>query len=117
MELLGIKRSKARARAIELLKDVGLEKKLNKFPAQLSGGEQQRVAIARALANNPAVILADEPTGNLDEDNAIMIFSLLRDLNKSKNCTIIVATHDVAHAEKFVSRAVTIKSRKIVDLW
>jgi len=91
MELIGIPRKEARKRAMELLRIVGMEKNANKFPSQLSGGEQQRVAIARALANNPRIILADEPTGNLDEKNAIAIFNLFKELNE-RGVTILLAT-------------------------
>ncbi|MCL5948922.1 MAG: ABC transporter ATP-binding protein [Candidatus Bathyarchaeota archaeon] len=82
------------ARVVELVKMVGLEQRLNHFPAQLSGGEQQRVAFARALANDPELILADEPTGNLDQKNAQKIVQVLQ-LLKSQGKTIIVSTHDV----------------------
>ncbi len=80
-------------RVNELLKSVGLQNRLNHFPAQLSGGEQQRVALARALANDPSLILADEPTGNLDATNTQKIIDLLK-LLKEKRKTIIVSTHD-----------------------
>lgn len=81
-------------RVEELLKTVGLESRANHFPSQLSGGEQQRVAFARALSNDPELILADEPTGNLDPKNAQKIFQVLK-LLKSKGKTVIVATHDL----------------------
>ncbi|MDX1814195.1 MAG: ABC transporter ATP-binding protein [Candidatus Bathyarchaeia archaeon] len=81
------------ARVTELLKIVGLQHRLNHFPAQLSGGEQQRVAFARALANDPDIVLADEPTGNLDTKNGQKITQMLRQL-KADGKTIIVATHD-----------------------
>ena len=81
-------------RVTELLKTVGLESRENHFPSQLSGGEQQRVAFARALANDPELILADEPTGNLDTKNAQKIIQVLQ-LLKSKEKTVIVSTHDL----------------------
>ncbi len=79
----------------DLLKRVGLSHRLTHFPNELSGGELQRVAVARALANNPEVLLADEPTGNLDTKNAQELFSLFRNLNREEGLTIIVATHNV----------------------
>jgi putative ABC transport system ATP-binding protein len=82
------------ARAQELLTQVGLGHRLGHLPSRLSGGEQQRVAIARALANSPAVIIADEPTGNLDSANAQEFMALLHDLHKSSGVTLIIATHD-----------------------
>jgi putative ABC transport system ATP-binding protein len=82
------------ARAMELLDTVGLGHRYHHKPGQLSGGQQQRVAIARALANNPAIVLADEPTGNLDQNTGTEIIALLRQLNQEHNVTIITATHD-----------------------
>jgi len=82
-------------RSSTLLKRVGLDHRLTHFPNELSGGELQRVAVARALVNNPEILLADEPTGNLDTKNAQGLFDLFRDLNKEEGLTIIVATHNV----------------------
>lgn len=80
-----------KTRAIELLETVGLEKRINHFPKELSGGEQQRVAIARALANNPNIILADEPTGNLDKKNEDLIFKRMKKLSTEGKCVIVVS--------------------------
>ena len=94
MTFQGIQVDKRIERAKKLLGLVGLSHRLNNLPNQLSGGESQRVAIARALANNPEVILADEPTGNLDSKTGIEILSLLKKLQKSENKTLVIVTHD-----------------------
>ena len=83
----------------QLVQEIGLEKRSLHRPNQLSGGEQQRVAIARALVNQPEIILADEPTGNLDKENRESIYTLLRNLNKNKGITIVIATHDETFAK------------------
>jgi putative ABC transport system ATP-binding protein len=101
MEFAKVDKKQREARAKELLDQVGLHdnKQLRK-PTRLSGGEQQRVAIARALANQPRLILADEPTGNLDSETGKKIFDLLHNLAKSQNTTVIVVTHDLTIAGK-----------------
>ena len=81
-------------RITQLLEKVGLENKKNSYPFELSGGEQQRLVIARAIVNNPKLIIADEPTGNLDKENAFKMMSLFQKLNTEKKLTIIIATHD-----------------------
>ena len=96
MEFAGVRKAKRIDRAKDLLAQVGLEEDQQKRrPSRLSGGQQQRVAIARALANNPQLILADEPTGNLDSATGKMIFDLLHNLARSENTTILVVTHDL----------------------
>ena len=101
------------ARARELLKAVGLEERRDHFPAKLSGGERQRVAIARSLANSPSVLLADEPTGNLDSKNAMTILDLLSDLHREQKMTLILITHDMSVARR-ASRAIQMKDGRIV---
>jgi putative ABC transport system ATP-binding protein len=98
-------------RVIELIKTVDLEQRLKHFPAQLSGGEQQRVAFARALANDPELILADEPTGNLDTKNAEKIFHVLQ-LLKSKGKTVIVSTHDL-QIRDLADQVITLKEGRL----
>ena len=87
-----IKKSDRKEKALKLLTDLGLNERINHYPKELSGGEQQRVAIARSLANDPEIILADEPTGNLDEENEKLVFETLNDLAKKGKCVIVV-TH------------------------
>ena len=99
-------------RAIELCEIVGLGHRLHHKPGQLSGGQQQRVAIARSLANNPSIVLADEPTGNLDEKTGVEIINLLRKLNQEQGVTIITATHDPKMI-RVSDRAVTIRDGQI----
>lgn len=103
---------KRKARAMELLNRVGLEKFINKRPNQLSGGQQQRVAVARALSSNPKVILADEPTANLDSNTAGQLLDLMRELNKHFGTTFIFSTHDKLVMDK-ADRVVLLKDGRI----
>ena len=105
-------KSARRARASDLLGRVGLGARLHHLPSRLSGGEQQRVAIARALANSPEVIIADEPTGNLDSESAAEVMSLLVILRREDNVTVIVATHDEEVARE-ASRRVRMRDGRI----
>ena len=98
MEILGI--SNARERALMLIENVDLSNRGHHYPAELSGGEQQRVAIARAFANSPKILLADEPTGNLDSKNGEHIFELMTNLHRKNNVTLVLVTHDIALATK-----------------
>ena len=100
--------------AEEVLRQVGLGERMKNFPAQLSGGEQQRVAIARALANNPSVIIADEPTGNLDPARSLEIMSLLEKIN-DMGTTILVVTHERELVNRFGKRVVAIESGRIIS--
>src|SRR5262245_28934712 len=94
LTLAGVPRRERRQRADVLLAEVGLQDRADHRPAQMSGGEAQRVAIARALANRPQVLLADEPTGNLDEDSAFRVMELLERLREERACTLVVVTHN-----------------------
>jgi putative ABC transport system ATP-binding protein len=105
MEIAG--RRDASERARQLVGEVGLTTRGHHYPSQLSGGEQQRVAIARALANDPAILLADEPTGNLDSENGSHIIDLLVAINRSRGTTLVLATHDVTLASR-TDRQVTL---------
>ncbi|MGQ4832595.1 MAG: ABC transporter ATP-binding protein [Candidatus Asgardarchaeia archaeon] len=109
-----IEKKRRKTKALNLLKLVGLEKRANHLPDQLSGGEMQRVAIARALANDPLIVLADEPTGNLDTNTGISIIELLKSLIKARNGLLIVATHDPFVSEK-LERIIKIRDGKIIE--
>jgi cell division transport system ATP-binding protein len=103
-----------RRKAFQVLKWVGLQHRLNAFPEELSGGEQQRVAVARALINEPALVLADEPTGNLDPDLALEIMNLFRDMNAS-GTTVLVATHDRELIRRVGKRTVTLTQGQLSE--
>lgn len=98
----------------ELLEKVGLGSRLNHYPSQLSGGEQQRVAMARAFSNNPTILFADEPTGNLDEESGETVVKLLLDLNKEAGTTLVIVTHDLELAKK-TQRMVVLKGGKVSE--
>jgi putative ABC transport system ATP-binding protein len=104
-----------RGRAIQALGDVGLADRIHHRPSELSGGERQRVAIARALVNDPAIVLADEPTGNLDSKSGEAILKLLLDLNRQRNLTLVLVTHNPAIAEQ-AGRTLRLKDGLIEDL-
>ena len=106
--------SERKKRAMELLAAVGLEDRLHHFPSKLSGGERQRVAIARSLANGPSVLLADEPTGNLDSENSDIVLDLIVRLRREQNITLILVTHDMGIARK-AERVITMKDGRIVS--
>ncbi|MEE9240227.1 MAG: ATP-binding cassette domain-containing protein, partial [bacterium] len=104
-------RREAETRARELIERVGLQERMSHRPAELSGGEQQRVAVARALVNRPALVLADEPTGNLDSETADSIYELLREINQSDRVTFLVVTHNGVIAERMDRRVVMVDGR------
>src|SRR5437868_14729818 len=106
--------SERRERALELLKLVGLDHRLDHFPSKLSGGERQRVAIARSLANGPTVVLADEPTGNLDSENAHLVLDLIIRLQQEQGRTLILVTHDPTIAGR-ASSTLHMKDGRIVS--
>jgi len=103
-----------RLKAMALLEWLGLDERLNHFPAQLSGGEMQRTAIARALINDPAIILADEPTGNLDSRNGRIVINLLAELNQKWNRTVLIATHSTL-ADNKASVKLVLKDGMVMD--
>lgn len=110
----GVKRKEAEERAKELLTSLKLDHRFEHRPARLSGGEQQRVAIARALANNPKLLLADEPTGNLDPETSETVFELLIDLVRSAGIGAVIATHNMQIAER-MDRILELKGGKILS--
>lgn len=103
-----------RSRALELLDQVGLASRTHHYPSQLSGGEQQRVSIARAFANQPKILFADEPTGNLDAETSEKVESLLFNLNKAAGTTLVMVTHDLELAAK-TGRIIKLKGGKLVS--
>ena len=113
MEILGLENVAARAE--KLLNAVDLKNRGHHYPAELSGGEQQRVAIARAFANSPKILLADEPTGNLDSKNGQHIFDLMKQLHAQNNVTLVLVTHDAALAEQAQRRIVLADGRVVED--
>lgn len=111
LELRGVKT--ARQQSADLLERVGLGDRMTHYPSQLSGGEQQRVAIARAFSNEPQILFADEPTGNLDEETGQSVEDLLFEINREKGTTLILVTHDLELAEK-TNQIIQLKGGKII---
>ncbi|XFA98823.1 ATP-binding cassette domain-containing protein [Candidatus Izemoplasma sp. B36] len=113
LTLSGVSKTERRKRAEEVLTKVGLKDHIHKRPNQLSGGQSQRVAIARALANNPEIILADEPTGSLDSETSVQIMELIKEIAKEKS--VVLVTHDSELAKKYATRLIRLKDGKITD--
>ncbi len=113
MEIIGLK--EARVRAGQLLEEVDLTNRGHHYPTELSGGEQQRIAIARAFANHPKILLADEPTGNLDSKNGQHIFALMTELHRQNNVTLVLVTHDQTLADKAQRQIRLIDGRVLSD--
>jgi len=115
MRVLGVPAAVQHRKTFQTLKWVGLQHRMNAFPEELSGGEQQRVAVARALVNDPQIVLADEPTGNLDPDLSLEIMNLFREIN-ARGTTVIVATHDRELIRRVGRRAITLDHGRIVEV-
>jgi cell division transport system ATP-binding protein len=113
LRILGVPAKEQKRRAFAALKSVGLHHKMHAYPLQLSGGEQQRVAIARALINEPILLLADEPTGNLDPDMAQEIMSLFQEVN-SRGTTVLVATHDREMIQRMGKRVISLDRGRLM---
>jgi putative ABC transport system ATP-binding protein len=111
----GLSKGERRKRSGELLERVGLSQRADHRPSELSGGEQQRVAIARAIANEPQVLLADEPTGNLDSNRAAEVITLLDDMRKRDDKTIVMVTHDRELASRYATQIIRLKDGKVVE--
>jgi cell division transport system ATP-binding protein len=114
MRVLGVPIEVQQRRTFQVLKWVGLQHRMNALPEELSGGEQQRVAIARALVNEPQLVLADEPTGNLDPDLALEIMNLFRETN-ARGTTVLVATHDRELIHRVARRTITLDHGRMVE--
>jgi cell division transport system ATP-binding protein len=115
MRVLGVPVAVQQRKTFQVLKWVGLQHRMNALPEELSGGEQQRVAIARALVNDPQLVLADEPTGNLDPDLALEIMNLFREIN-ARGTTVVVATHDRELIRRVGRRAITLAHGRVVEV-
>ncbi|AAB89781.1 MULTISPECIES: ABC transporter ATP-binding protein [Archaeoglobus] len=110
----GVARAERERRAKELLKVVGIEELADRRPREMSGGQQQRVAIARALANNPKILLCDEPTGNLDTKSGRQVMGILKNLNEENGVTVVLVTHDPSLSE-YADRVIRIRDGKVVE--
>jgi cell division transport system ATP-binding protein len=115
MRVLGVDLAARQRKTFQVLKWVGLQHRMNALPEELSGGEQQRVAIARALVNDPQIVLADEPTGNLDPDLSLDIMNLFREIN-ARGTTVLVATHDREMIRRVGRRAITLDHGRLTEI-
>jgi cell division transport system ATP-binding protein len=114
LRIMGVPKSERKRRAFQILKQVGLHHKMNAYPLRLSGGEQQRVAIARALINEPVLLLADEPTGNLDPELAYEIMTLFKEIN-NRGTTVLVATHDRELITRMGKRVIILENGRVIE--
>ncbi len=114
LEVRGLHPRDVRTKVAYMLRSVGLEHKQEKFPLSLSGGEQQRVAVARALVNDPALLLADEPTGNLDADRTLEVMDLLEGAN-ARGTTVVVATHDRSLLQRYKKRIIALEAGRMIS--
>ena len=114
LEVINVPKEKIRKRVREVMNLVGLDDKGNSFPQELSGGQQQRVAIARAIANKPKLLIADEPTGNLDPQKSDEIMSLLEKINREEKTTVLMVTHDITLVNKHRKRTIALEAGHIV---
>ncbi len=114
LEVIGEDKAKVRRRVREVLELVSLSEKAKAFPNELSGGQQQRATIGRAIANHPKVLIADEPTGNLDPEKSIEIMELLEKINKDQNTTIVMVTHDSTIVDRFKKRTIALEEGFVV---
>ena len=115
MRVLGVAVAVQQRKTFQVLKWVGLQHRMNAYPEELSGGEQQRIAIARALVNDPQLVLADEPTGNLDPDLSLEIMNLFREIN-ARGTTVVVATHDRELIRRVGRRSITLDHGRVVEV-
>ena len=115
MRVLGVAVAVQQRKTFQVLKWVGLQHRMNAHPEELSGGEQQRIAIARALVNDPQLVLADEPTGNLDPDLSLEIMNLFREIN-ARGTTVVVATHDRELIRRVGRRSITLEHGRVVEV-
>ena len=114
LEVINVPKEKIRKRVREVMNLVGLDDKGNSFPQELSGGQQQRVAIARAIANKPKILIADEPTGNLDPQKSDEIMTLLEKINREEKTTVLMVTHDITLVNKHRKRTIALEAGHIV---